>query len=51
MSSPLAKTREVSPRLAVLFRKLARQRSFTNDMIVMLPAQGECCPHVWGWCG
>ncbi|XP_065551475.1 lipocalin-like 1 protein [Lathamus discolor] len=36
------KTREVSPRLAVLFRKLARQRSFTNDMIIMLPAQDEC---------
>ncbi|KAM8995918.1 lipocalin-like 1 protein isoform 3-T5 [Ara ararauna] len=36
------KTREVSPRLAVLFRKLARQRSFTNDRIIMLPAQDEC---------
>ncbi|KAM8995917.1 lipocalin-like 1 protein isoform 2-T2 [Ara ararauna] len=42
------KTREVSPRLAVLFRKLARQRSFTNDRIIMLPAQGERCPHAWG---
>ncbi|XP_030362558.1 lipocalin-like 1 protein [Strigops habroptila] len=37
-----SKTREVSPRMAVLFRKLARQRSFTNDMIVMLPTQDEC---------
>ncbi|XP_009888567.1 PREDICTED: lipocalin-like 1 protein [Charadrius vociferus] len=37
-----SRTREVSPKITALFKKLAREQSFTNKMIKMLPSQEEC---------
>ncbi|KAM6316290.1 extracellular fatty acid-binding protein-like isoform 2-T2 [Podargus strigoides] len=37
-----SRTQEVSPRITALFKKLARERSFTDEMIMMLPSQEEC---------
>lgn len=44
MSLPLGRTREVSPKITALFKKLAQEKSFTDEMIKMLPSQGEHCP-------
>uniref|UniRef100_A0A8D0KZY2 Lipocalin/cytosolic fatty-acid binding domain-containing protein n=1 Tax=Strix occidentalis caurina TaxID=311401 RepID=A0A8D0KZY2_STROC len=37
-----SRTRQVSPKIKALFKKLAREKSFTNEMIRMLPSQDEC---------
>ncbi|XP_068270154.1 lipocalin-like 1 protein [Nyctibius grandis] len=37
-----SRTREVSPKVAALFKKLAREKNFTDEMIRMLPRQEEC---------
>ncbi|XP_072739271.1 lipocalin-like 1 protein [Ciconia boyciana] len=37
-----SRTREASPRIRALFKKLAREKSFTAEMIKMLPSQEEC---------
>ncbi|XP_074702523.1 lipocalin-like 1 protein [Strix aluco] len=37
-----SRTRQVSPKIRALFKKLAREKSFTNEMIRMLPSQDEC---------
>ncbi|XP_032851577.1 lipocalin-like 1 protein [Tyto alba] len=37
-----SRTWQVSPRITALFKKLAREKSFTNEMIRMLPRQDEC---------
>lgn len=44
MSLPLGRTRQVSPKITALFKKLAKEKSFTDEMIKMLPSQGEHCP-------
>ncbi|XP_009469773.1 PREDICTED: lipocalin-like 1 protein [Nipponia nippon] len=37
-----SRTREVSPKIIALFKKLAREKSFTDEMIRILPSQEEC---------
>ncbi|XP_075026269.1 lipocalin-like 1 protein [Calonectris borealis] len=37
-----SRTREVSPKITALFKKIAREKSFTDKMIRMLPSQEEC---------
>ncbi|XP_010308551.1 extracellular fatty acid-binding protein [Balearica regulorum gibbericeps] len=37
-----SRTREASPKITALFKKLAREKSFTDEMIKMLPSQEEC---------
>ncbi|KAM6117419.1 lipocalin-like 1 protein [Phoenicopterus ruber ruber] len=37
-----SRTREVSPKITALFKKIAREKSFTDKMIRMLPRQDEC---------
>ncbi|XP_010152186.1 PREDICTED: extracellular fatty acid-binding protein-like [Eurypyga helias] len=37
-----SRTREVSPQITGLFKKIAREKSFTDEMIRMLPSQVEC---------
>ncbi|KAM6047578.1 PREDICTED: extracellular fatty acid-binding protein-like [Chlamydotis macqueenii] len=37
-----SRTRGVSPKIAALFRKLAREKNFTDEMIKFLPSQDEC---------
>ncbi|XP_009809616.1 lipocalin-like 1 protein [Gavia stellata] len=37
-----SRTRQVSPKITALFKKLARQKRFTDEMIRMLPSQEEC---------
>ncbi|XP_009666351.1 extracellular fatty acid-binding protein [Struthio camelus] len=37
-----SRTREVSPKITELFRKLAKEQSYTDEMIKMLPSQEEC---------
>ncbi|XP_048822111.1 extracellular fatty acid-binding protein [Lagopus muta] len=37
-----SRSREVSPAVAATFRKLARERSYTDEMVTMLPSQDEC---------
>ncbi|XP_026715968.1 lipocalin-like 1 protein [Athene cunicularia] len=37
-----SRTRQVRPKITALFKKLAREKSFTNEMIRMLPSQDEC---------
>ncbi|KAM6400098.1 lipocalin-like 1 protein [Rhynochetos jubatus] len=37
-----SRTREVSPQITMLFKKLAREKNFTDEMIRMLPSQVEC---------
>ncbi|KAM9256629.1 lipocalin-like 1 protein isoform 2-T2 [Cariama cristata] len=37
-----SRTRKVSPKITALFKKFARAKSFTDEMIVMLPSQEEC---------
>ncbi|XP_040975925.1 extracellular fatty acid-binding protein-like isoform X2 [Aquila chrysaetos chrysaetos] len=36
------RTQQVSPKITALFKKLAREKSFTDEMITMLPSQEEC---------
>lgn len=50
MSLPLGRTQQVSPKITALFKKLAREKSFTDEMITMLPSQGEHCPALC-WAG
>ncbi|XP_021269747.1 extracellular fatty acid-binding protein isoform X2 [Numida meleagris] len=37
-----SKSREVDPAAAAIFRKLARERNYTDEMVTMLPSQEEC---------
>ncbi|XP_009634618.1 lipocalin-like 1 protein [Egretta garzetta] len=37
-----SRTREVSPEITALFKKLAREKSYTDEMIKMLPSQDNC---------
>ncbi|XP_010006173.1 PREDICTED: lipocalin-like 1 protein [Chaetura pelagica] len=37
-----SRTREVSPKVTAQFKKLAKEKSFTDEMIRMLPRQEEC---------
>ncbi|XP_075572725.1 lipocalin-like 1 protein [Pelecanus crispus] len=37
-----SRTRELSPKITALFKKLAGEKSFTDEMIRMLPSQEEC---------
>ncbi|XP_008946791.1 PREDICTED: extracellular fatty acid-binding protein-like, partial [Merops nubicus] len=37
-----SRTQEVSPGVIALFKKLAREKSFTDEMIKVLPSQEEC---------
>ncbi|XP_010082583.1 PREDICTED: extracellular fatty acid-binding protein-like, partial [Pterocles gutturalis] len=37
-----SRTREVSPKITDLFKKIAKEKSFTDEMIVILPSQEEC---------
>ncbi|XP_074967944.1 lipocalin-like 1 protein isoform X1 [Phalacrocorax aristotelis] len=37
-----SRTREVSPKITALFKKLVKEKSFTDEMIRMLPSQEEC---------
>ncbi|KAM9217962.1 extracellular fatty acid-binding protein-like isoform 1-T2 [Leptosomus discolor] len=37
-----SRTQEVSPKITALFKKFAREKSFTDRMIKMLPSQEEC---------
>ncbi|PKU36463.1 hypothetical protein llap_13237 [Limosa lapponica baueri] len=39
-----SRTQEGSPKITALFKKLAREKSFTDEMIKMLPRQGQTCP-------
>lgn len=53
LTLPSGRSREVSPAAAAIFRKLARERNYTDEMITMLPSQGECgqvlCSEPPGW--
>ncbi|KAM6243833.1 extracellular fatty acid-binding protein-like isoform 2-T2 [Porphyrio hochstetteri] len=40
-----SRTPEVSPKITALFKKLAREKDFTDEMIRMLPSQEECSLH------
>uniref|UniRef100_A0A8B9LZ38 Lipocalin/cytosolic fatty-acid binding domain-containing protein n=1 Tax=Accipiter nisus TaxID=211598 RepID=A0A8B9LZ38_9AVES len=37
-----SRTQQVSPKITALFKKLAREKNFTDEMITMLPSQEEC---------
>ncbi|XP_052671031.1 extracellular fatty acid-binding protein-like [Harpia harpyja] len=37
-----SRTQQVSPKITALFKKLAREKSFTDEMITMLPSQEGC---------
>ncbi|XP_054076612.1 lipocalin-like 1 protein [Rissa tridactyla] len=37
-----SRTQEASPKITAQFKKLAREKSFTDEMIKMLPRQEEC---------
>ncbi|XP_014805203.1 PREDICTED: lipocalin-like 1 protein [Calidris pugnax] len=37
-----SRTQEGSPKITALFKKLAREKSFTDEMIKMLPRQEKC---------
>ncbi|XP_065710117.1 extracellular fatty acid-binding protein-like [Patagioenas fasciata] len=37
-----SRTQEVSPEITTLFKTIAREKSFTDEMIKMLPRQEEC---------
>nr|XP_009938103.1 PREDICTED: extracellular fatty acid-binding protein-like [Opisthocomus hoazin] len=37
-----SRTREVSPRITARFRKLAREKNFTDEMVSILPRQDKC---------
>ncbi|XP_076211256.1 lipocalin-like 1 protein [Aptenodytes patagonicus] len=37
-----SRTREVSPKITALFKKIAREKSFTDEMIKILSSQEEC---------
>lgn len=51
MPLPLGRTQEASPKITAQFKKLAREKSFTDEMIKMLPRQGEHGPALSGWLG
>ncbi|XP_065593792.1 lipocalin-like 1 protein [Cyrtonyx montezumae] len=48
-----SRSREVSPEAVAIFRKLAREQNYTDEMITILPSQGECgqalCSEPPGW--
>lgn len=33
----------MSPKITALFKRIAREKSFTDEMIAILPSQGEHC--------
>ncbi|KAM6237347.1 lipocalin-like 1 protein isoform 2-T2 [Spheniscus humboldti] len=37
-----SRTQEVSPKITALFKRIAREKSFTDEMITILPSQEEC---------
>nr|AAA48677.1 marker protein [Gallus gallus] len=37
-----SRSREVSPTAMAIFRKLARERNYTDEMVAVLPSQEEC---------
>ncbi|OXB80623.1 UNVERIFIED_CONTAM: hypothetical protein H355_005552 [Colinus virginianus] len=41
-----SRSREVSPEAVAIFRKLAREQNYTDEMITMLPSQEECSVEV-----